>query len=211
MRDWRHMLLVVPLVLLPACGVPATAGVGSAAEAAAQPTLTLGPPLPTATAPQPTATQAPFARAAAAIVPREPPASCPVTRPPKPPFVPPRPWPAKPVDREFWYGTRELWTMLPHDGTWWGLPKNPEGYTQKVFWWHEGYVWTKEPEPTLTATGRRLDGSAPPLAVSRATNAFHADFQSAMLIGVDFPALGCWEITGRYKGAALSFVVWVAP
>jgi hypothetical protein len=94
---------------------------------------------------------------------------------------------------------------------WSGLPHNPEGYTQKVFWWRKGYSWTAEPEPHLIVTGRRLDESASPLNVSRATNAFAEDIQSAMLVGVDFPTLGCWEITGQYAGMELSFVVWVAP
>jgi hypothetical protein len=31
------------------------------------------------------------------------------------------------------------------------------------------------------------------------------------MVGVDFPTLGCWEITGRYAEAELSFVVWVGP
>jgi hypothetical protein len=31
-----------------------------------------------------------------------------------------------------------------------------------------------------------------------------------MLVGIDIPAAGCWEITGQYKGTTLSFVVWVA-
>jgi hypothetical protein len=91
------------------------------------------------------------------------------------------------------------------------LPHNPEGYTQKVFWWREGYFWRDEPEPELYVTGRRLDASAPPLKVSRATNAFASDIGSAMLVGVDFPTLGCWEIIGSYGGHQLSFVVWVAP
>ena len=170
------------------------------------------PPQPTATVPLPTATHVPIARASVDIVPQEPPASCPVTQPPHPSFVPPQPWPAQaPYDDAFWYGTSELWTMLDDDGAWHSLPKNPEGYTQKVFWWRQGYVWTEAPQPALTASGRRRDGSAPPLRVSRATNAFHEDFKSAMLIGVDFPTRGCWEITDRYKGAELSFVVWVGP
>jgi hypothetical protein len=32
-----------------------------------------------------------------------------------------------------------------------------------------------------------------------------------MLLGVDFPALGCWKITGKYVGAELSFVIRVIP
>jgi len=94
---------------------------------------------------------------------------------------------------------------------WSALPHNPEGYTQKVFWWRQGYSWKDEPEPQLSVTGRRLDTPAPPLNVSKATNAFAEDIQSAMLVGVDFPTLGCWEITGRIEGNELSFVVWVAP
>ena len=35
------------------------------------------------------------------------------------------------------------------------------------------------------------------------------NFGPAMLVGVDFPTTGCWEITGRYADAELSFVVWV--
>jgi hypothetical protein len=28
---------------------------------------------------------------------------------------------------------------------------------------------------------------------------------------VEFPASGCWELTGRYKGQSVSFVVYVDP
>jgi len=31
-----------------------------------------------------------------------------------------------------------------------------------------------------------------------------------MVAGVFIPTLGCWEITGDYKGDKLSYVVWVA-
>src|SRR6266540_3454085 len=62
------------------------------------------------------------------------------------------------------------------------------------FWYGTASLWT-----------------AVPLNVSRATNAFAEDIQSAILVGVDFPTLGCWEITGEYAGTKLSFVVWVAP
>ena len=32
-----------------------------------------------------------------------------------------------------------------------------------------------------------------------------------MLVGMAFPASGCWELTGRYRGQALTFVVRVEP
>src|SRR5258708_37218363 len=141
-----------------------------------------------------------------------PPGNCPVTQPHQPMFAAPPPNQATaPWANEFWYGTESLWTALPRSGAWNGLPHNPEGYTQKVFWWRKGYSWTEEPKPALTVTGQRIDMPAPPLNVSTATNAFAEDIQSAMLVGVDFPTLGCWKITGRYADAELSFVVWVAP
>ncbi len=146
-----------------------------------------------------------------ASAPHYPPVNCPVTTPPDPPFIPPAPYPQSPPGDYFWYGGASLWTALPQNGVWADLPHNPEGYTQKVFWWREGYSWTEEPEPKLLVTGQRLDTPAPPPNVSRATNAFAADIQSAMLVGVDFPTPGCWEISGHYADADLSFVIWVEP
>jgi hypothetical protein len=145
------------------------------------------------------------------VVPHNPPANCPVTVPQSPPFVPPAPYDSLGDDGEFWYGSDSLWTAVRENGIWEALPHNPGGYTQKVFWWRDGYVWTKEPEPELTVTGERLDVTAPPLHASKATNASASDIGSAMLVGVDMPTLGCWKITGKYKDAELSFVVWVAP
>lgn len=138
--------------------------------------------------------------------PRVGPESCAVTQPPDPAFVPPSPYPAEPPGEDrFWHGTETPWTALPVDGTWQQLL-----YGEKVFWWREGYVWNEEPQPELTVTGRRLDGPAPVAEVSRATNAFHPSFNSAMLVGLDLPAPGCWEITGRHGNDELTFVVWVA-
>ena len=142
---------------------------------------------------------------------KDPPSVCPLTVAQAPLFTPPSPYSSPGFEGEFWYGSNSLWTALPKNGVWSGLPHNREGYTQKVFWWREGYVWTEEPEPALIVTGERLDASAPPLNVSKATNAYASDIGSAMLVGVDFPTLGCWKITGQYEKAELSFVVWVAP
>jgi len=141
--------------------------------------------------------------------------NCPVTKPQEPPFTPPPPYPPEaPYAGYFWYGTEALWTMLSSDGTWRGLPYHAEGgghYVQKVFWWNEDYDWQAEPWPEFMVTARRLDASAPDFASSEATNAFHPDFGSAMLTGVEIPTSGCWEFTGSYRGQSLSFVVWVAP
>jgi hypothetical protein len=100
--------------------------------------------------------------------------------------------------------------MLRADETWSSLPHSDAGYTQKVEWWRQGYNMGDEQTRKLTVTGRRLDAAASPLVASSATNAA-ADFGASMLVGVDIPTLGCWEITGHYEGHELSFVVWVAP
>lgn len=146
------------------------------------------------------------------VVPHDPPASCPVTVPRDPLFTAPDPYsPASPFESNFWYGSNALWTDLPKDGIWYGLPYNAGGYSQKVFWWREGYVWNQEPEPALTITAERLDAPAPLFESLEATNAYANDIGSAMLTGVSLPTLGCWKITGKYGDAELSFVVWVAP
>jgi len=145
------------------------------------------------------------------IVAKDPPADCPVTTnttlfEAPAPYSSSAPWPS-----EFWYGSEHLWTALPTNGVWAGLPNNPEGYTQKIFWWSSLFSLKDELEPALVVSGERLDAKTPPLKVSRATNAFAKDIGDAMLVGVDFPTLGCWKITGQYKKTRLDFVVWVAP
>ena len=145
----------------------------------------------------------------------DPPATCLATRPPSPPFVPPSPYPAEPPGGgRFWFGTEKLWTALPAEGAWRGLPHyrpTDSSYRQKIFWWREGYDWLADPTPKLTVRGRRLDAPAPLLVAPPATNGYHQDLKSFMLVGVDLPTLGCWEITGRFEGQSLTFVVWVSP
>ncbi len=134
-----------------------------------------------------------------------PPKTCPVTAPPEPPFVPPDPYPAIPPNAgEFWYGTEALWTALPGSGAWGQLARG-----EKFFWWSADYILKDELVPELTVTARRLDAAAPEFATSEATNASHASFGTAMLVGVELPTPGCWEITGTYKGESVSLVVFV--
>src|SRR5258708_38656171 len=81
---------------------------------------------------------------------KNPPASCSVTVPQNPTFIPPAPYDALHSFKDhFWFGSDSLWTIIPANGIWNALPLNPEGYTQKILWWREGYVWDQEPEPNL--------------------------------------------------------------
>jgi hypothetical protein len=101
-----------------------------------------------------------------------------------PPFVPPLPYDKPGFKGEFWYGSNSLWTAVRENGIWEALPHHPGGYTQKVFWWHEAYSIREEPEPALMLIAERLDGRAPSVPSSKATNASAGDIGSTMLIGV---------------------------
>jgi hypothetical protein len=84
-----------------------------------------------------------------------------------------------------------------------------EIYRDKVFWWRKGYDWRTENPPQLKVSGKRLDAPAPPLYADGANAAFIKI--PAIVTGIDIPTIGCWEITGDYKGDKLTFVVWVVP
>lgn len=139
---------------------------------------------------------------------QHPPENCPVTRPPHPRFVPPEPWPERPPDGgDFWYGSEDLWTALPGDGTWAQL-----AHGEKVWWWNEEFDGSVEGQPELGVTARRLDGPAPEARRDPpATNGYHPSFDWAILTGFQVPTTGCWEVTGRYDGHELTFVTWVPP
>jgi hypothetical protein len=137
------------------------------------------------------------------------PDGCPVTTQSQAtPFVPPKPYSQEAGDGSFWFGTDKLWTVLPIDGVWRGLghyaPNDPT-FRQKFFLWRQGYDWHTEPRPNLKVTGRQLDAYANPLLVDRPTNV--SSEPGGMLVGVNFPTTGCWEITGRYGDDALTFVI----
>lgn len=141
--------------------------------------------------------------------------TCPVTQPRQPPFSAPDPYPPDaPSAGTFWYGTSELWTMLPEDGVWWGLAQTePDGrmhWTQKVFIWRDGYDAGIEPIPALTLRAVHL---ADPELTYEAPQATHASQRGgwSMLTGVELPSSGCWQFTAVYQGHELTFVVWLAP
>jgi len=147
---------------------------------------------------------------------------CPVSQPSDPPFRPPEPILSEEdellkgpelgsLEAYFWHGSNSLWTQLRQDGVWRDLPRSERGYAQKIFFGSEGYNWRDEPLPALTVSGRRLGMPGLAFEELEATNGFHPQVGSFILVGVDIPTAGCWEITGHYQGQALSFVVWVAP
>jgi hypothetical protein len=160
--------------------------------------------------------QAALAQRRTASASDNPPSTCPVTKPSAAPFVPPLPYPTAPFGDEFWFGTPQLWTVLPRSGVWKGLPHytpSDPTFRQKSPWWREGYGGHASPEPNLTVTGERLDAVAPPLLTDHASSVWeeHKPDQPFMMTGLNVPTVGCWRVTGHYVGHDLSYVVWVAP
>jgi hypothetical protein len=137
--------------------------------------------------------------------------TCPVTTLPNPSFVPPAPYRSNAAQGAFWYGTGSLWTQLPNEGVWRGLPRRDNsGYFNKLFLWQQGYNGRSEPEPDIIVVLRRLDATVPLVSQRGGTNAFF-DNTWAMLTGVLFPAEGCWEVTTHHDGHTLTFVLSIQP
>ncbi len=104
-----------------------------------------------------------------------------------------------------WYGSESLAVMLPPNGIWRGM--GPEHhYRDKLFWWSYGFK--PGGESNFKVSARNLSDSSLAAEISIPTGA-HAPSLGGwtMLVAVEFPAAGCWEITGDYLGQRLSFVV----
>jgi hypothetical protein len=140
------------------------------------------------------------------------PIDCPITIPVGT-FVPPLPWPPQPpaLYRAVWYGTNDLWTMLSPTGEIWrGLPSSGQTLGQKTFWFSTNY---RDPaadsSPAINVEGRRLDGSGERFTAGDPGTNASADFGLSMLVGVDIPGPGCWELQATYQDASLAYVVWI--
>lgn len=140
--------------------------------------------------------------------------ACPLTIPPQPGLIPPEPYPpeAPALYQAVWYGTSALWTMLDPEGeVWAGLPVDDGVFGQKWIWWSDASSRTAEPIPPITVTGRQLDGSASLKAKAGwpGNTGFRQDIASFMMVEIEIPGGGCWELTARYGDAELSYVVMV--
>lgn len=136
---------------------------------------------------------------------------CPLTVPSEP-YRPTAPFLEVPpvAYGKVWYGGPDLWTMLdPAGEVWVGLPNGAGGSTQKTFWWSRAFSGADGLAPAISVSGKRLDAPGAFVAAGSATSAA-ADFGEAMLVGVEIPSAGCWEVTATYHGASLGYVVKVS-
>src|SRR5438445_13259208 len=111
--------------------------------------------------------QASLAQGSATVRLDDAPETCPVTKPYQASlFVPPSPYPPKASAGDFWFGSDSLWTTLPVNGTWRGLPHyttSDPTIRQKLDFYRDGYHQHTEPQPRPKDPGKRLDPPAPPL------------------------------------------------
>lgn len=143
------------------------------------------------------------------------PASCPVTVPGENAFTPASESPEDPpeVYEDVWFGTPDLWTLVnPAGEVWSDLPGAADGtMTEQTFWWSENY--TPDDPGEVTVTAEQLDGTAHRVEASEtAGSGFDPFMTQAMhvtVVGLDLPDSGCWQVTANYKGATVSYVVWV--
>jgi hypothetical protein len=139
------------------------------------------------------------------------PDQCPVTLPTEPLYVPPgEEKAADPASGVFLHGTDALFTQLASDGRWTGI-KSATGTRNKSAWFRKDAEWRHERPYQLVVTAKRIDAAGPMLTVPRVTNMLIGKEleEVAMLLMLELPERGCWEVTGNYKSDYLSFVVWL--
>lgn len=137
------------------------------------------------------------------------PETCPITKPSDHLFVPPSPYRVWPPNRRvFWYGTDRFWTFLPTDGIW---PPGEKTFWFRQEWGHFGHNhWISDKDAAkFGVTAKRLDSPAPVAEILKANSSYREDWKAFLVGGINFPAPGCWEVSGRYESDELTFIVWV--
>ena len=97
------------------------------------------------------------------------------------------------------YGSELLAVLLPVDGKWIGMGAE-RNYSDKFWWWRLNCDAQTEPQPDLRISGLRLDHPAPTIEITDPTNAYGNNWD-AMLVGMELPTSGCWELRATYQGA----------
>jgi hypothetical protein len=120
--------------------------------------------------------------------------------------------PIGPDSSHGWYGSEALAALIPKNGKWNGMgPKR--NYGDKFWWWRRGFNAKLEPSPQLVVSARRMDGQEGSFELANASSGYSSNPDSdwnSILIGMEFPSAGCWEIIGTYNDAeTLKFVMQV--
>ena len=109
------------------------------------------------------------------------------------------------VPNATWFGSNDLWTSVPADGR-----IVTDRLDDKTFWWSSRFDVSRELQPAITVTARRLDKPGE-VSSGPATHGWRQGGRPFMLIGLEFPEYGCWRVQAEYKGHVLHYVVEVSP
>ena len=82
----------------------------------------------------------------------------------------------------------------------------PGGTSPTRVLWREATMAGRD-HPAAAGHRQAADAAAPTVTISAATNGFRQDIGPFMLLGLELPDEGCWELTGHYAGRSLHFVV----
>jgi hypothetical protein len=129
--------------------------------------------------------------------------SCAVTAPnqsPLPDLV--RSRAAVPAADMFRHGNSQIWTSLWPEGNV-VFRKGGPGFVLPDGSLKMKFLWLMAGDGPLTLEGRRLDGEAGPLRSEMSDGFVGRGFQPSYLI---FATAGCWEVTAKSNGSALTFV-----
>jgi hypothetical protein len=80
------------------------------------------------------------------------------------------------------------------------------GLQQMTAWRSTGFVLKQELVPDIVVTATSLD-TGELAAVSAPTNGWVHQDQPFMLVGIEFPDAGCWQVSAEYRGQSLSYIV----
>ena len=104
-----------------------------------------------------------------------------------------------------WYGSEDLAAWIPKHGHWNGMGLQ-QNYRNKFWWWQKDFDTRKGGKPALTVSANRLDAYAEPVFIDDATAGYNVTL-NAILVFMEFPALGCWEVIGDYQGQQLKIIL----
>jgi hypothetical protein len=127
---------------------------------------------------------------------------CPVTTAPQTPFVPSGA--APPVKGAFFFGTAKLAVLL--NQTWTVRQVNSR--------WFSDDAHATPPPLNMKLTGRRLNPDVAYVANPNPPGPRFAQGPSitrgTLILGsIEFPSIGCWEVTARLNDTELRFVVYI--
>lgn len=106
------------------------------------------------------------------------------------------------------YGQPELWTTIPRSGSWSSSTSTTGGRFIRTFWYSDRWSIADEPSPSISVSAGRL-GGGDSVTGSAAVNARSRELGDSMIVSLDLPSGGCWQITATYRDQSLSYAVWI--